>query len=220
MTDLDFLDEATPIADAVATPEASSTSGPDTSVSAPEGDTEADGSESKYTNVVATYEPGSEPEGLKTVSDFASELSIRNVLAAQASGKGATAADLVDKSAIYVAMRAVRNPLPVVLVGKTAMLPPEAVQAWDERPVRGEGTGPTGGTLSDEDLYKAADRARSSVSALEKRLASVSDRLSKAKKLQEKRSNQLTARNLTWDQVDEWAAANETEIADEGDNAE
>lgn len=227
MTDLDFLDEA-----GTATPESAQTpatqdntntdaTGPDTAVSAPGADA-AD--KPKYTKVTATYPEGTEvPDGFKTISDFAGELSVRNVLAAQAAGGAASAADLVDKSAIYAATRAVRNPLPVIVIGETAYLGPDAVTAWDNRPVRGEGgtSSGAGGTLTDEELFKAANAARDSRVKLEKRLASIRDeRLPKAQKLEAKRDNQLKVRNLTWEQVEEWASAQEVTEPDNEDKSE
>lgn len=230
MTDLDFLDEAgtaTPTQAQVPAGEVrpgAGSVGPDTEVSAPSTDSET-ADKPKYTNITATYPEGTEvPDGFKTITDFAGELSVRNVLAAQAEGRGASAADLVDKSAIYAATRAVRNPLPVIVIGETAYLGPDAVEAWDNRPVRGEGgtSSGAGGTLTDEELFKAANAARDSRVKLEKRLASIRDeRLPKAQKLEEKRSNQLKARNLTWEQVEEWASAQEvTEPDDNEDKSE
>lgn len=217
---LDFLDElatpsqdeATPVADSIT----ASAAGPDTTVpeTAPAEGNSEDGP--KYPNVLNTLPEGSEiPENYFTIADWSKNLTVRNVLPPEAGGKGMGADGVVDKNAVYAATKAVRNPLPVVLVGDTVYLGPEAVEAWDARPVRGEGAGSTGGQLSDEDLLKAAARARSQVTFLKGRLASISDRLNKATTLQEKRSKQLTARNMDWVKVDEWESANEEVLPDE-----
>lgn len=225
MTDLDFLDEAGPATpqstesvnaepaqDATTAPENTViTPGPDTEVSAPEAEDKP-----KFTLITASYPEGTEvPEGYKTVSEFAGDLSVRNVLADPSKG----AANLVDKTTIAAAIKAVRNPLPVIVIGETPYLGPDAVTAWDVRPVRGEGTGGTaGGTLADEELFRLSDKVRNTVTKLEERLASVTERLNKAKATKAKRDAQLSARGKTWDDVDNWAAAQEETMPDE--NAE
>jgi len=139
---MDFLDELAPASvptqPAQVSPVATEPqSGPDTQVSteAPVEGTESS-EKSKYTNVSATFAEGDKgiPDGLLTVSDFANKLTVRNIVEKNLGADG-----VVDKSAVYAAMRAVRNPLPVVLVGDTAWLSPDAVAVWDERPARGEG---------------------------------------------------------------------------------
>lgn len=236
MTDISFLDElATTQAahqptnehtaeDTVSNDEnATENVGPDTSVSAqdaqsaPSGD--GDENTSKYPNVSAVYATRDEvPEdvNLYTVAEFSARLTVRNVTERNLGIDG-----IVKDSAVYTAMRALRHPLPVVLVGETALLGDEAFQAWDARPARGEGTTSTGGRLSDEDLLKAADKARNDVDSLNRRLNSLKARLDKADKLQTKRERQLSERfagldtDALWAKVDEWAAAQEVEMTEQ-----
>ncbi len=169
-------------------------------------------SKPKYTNIVETREEGND-EGLMTISEFANQLTVKNI-----TEKNLGADGVVDKSAVYAAMRAVRHPLPVVLVGDAALLPSAAFEAWDTRPTRGEGaSGTTGGRLSDEDLFKAADVARTKRDALVKRLEGLQARIKQAENLYTKRDRQLSERFGTdgWTKVDEWVSANTAEIADD-----
>lgn len=175
--------------------------------------TDSTDSGSKYSNVVETREADADVSDLHTVADFANQLTVTNI-----TQKNMGADGVVDKSAVYAAMRAVRHPLPVVMVGSQAYLPDSAFKAWDERPARGEGgAGSSGGKLSDEDLLRLSATARDTKDALTKRLESLQGRLNKATGLLAKRDRQLAERfgQGAWDKVDEWVSAHETEIADD-----
>lgn len=222
MSDLNFLDE-------LQNAQSVQPTGPDTSVteasqtvtdspaSVDHGSNGLDsGEKPKYTNIVETREEGND-EGLMTISEFANQLTVKNI-----TEKNLGADGVVDKSAVYAAMRAVRHPLPVVLVGSgaeaVALLPQAAFQAWEMRPTRGEGaSGAAGGRLSDEDLLKAADVARTKRDALVKRLEGLQARIKQAENLYSKRDRQLSERfgDTGWDKVDEWVSANTPEIADD-----
>lgn len=222
MTELNFLDslanqethnatENTDTENTETTPQV----GPDTTVTAP-----TDAPESKYPNVVATYASLDEvPEDLKlhTPAEFAGLLTVRNVTTKNMGLDG-----IVKDSAVNSALRAVRHPLPVVLVGETAYLSESAFTDWDNRPVRGEGATGGGGRLSDDDLLKAAASARDSVDSLTRRLDSIKTRLAKAETLRTKRTRQLTERfageseTSLWERVDAWASANEATVPDGG----
>lgn len=230
-TDLHFLDEiastsentdnttdntATDADTAQAPSNTETPTGPDTTVTAPVAEST---SESKYSNVKAGYATLEEAEAaegkLHTVAEFAGLLTLRNV-----SERNMGLDGIVKDAAIYTAIRAVRSPLPVVLVADTAMLADTAFEAWDARPTRGEGATSTGGRLSDDDLLKAAATARDNVDALTRRKASIETRLAKADTLKAKRVRQMQERftgvdlDALWTKVDEWASANEATLAD------
>lgn len=231
MTDLNFLDELTKAAgpDTSVTEQAQPVTGTSSPVSvdtSSNGDmsgnsdnAQGDGTDTdkpKYTNIVETREEGNDSD-LMTISEFANQLTVKNI-----QEKNLGADGVVDKSAVYAAMRAVRHPLPVVLVGDgasaVALLPQAAFQAWEERPTRGEGaSGGAGGRLSDEDLFKAADVARTKRDALVKRMESLQARMKQAENLYTKRDRQLSERFGTdgWTKVDEWVSVNTPEIADD-----
>lgn len=209
-TDTDFLNELAQPAKVEDNTEHPATAevGPDTAVEAP--DTADD---QKYKNVLESREDGANTDDLLTVTEFANRLTVRNI-----TEKGMGADGVVDKANIYTAMRAARNPLPVVLVGEAAWLPAfeVAAEAWDARPARGEGTGTgTGGKLSDDDLKRLSWKSFDNVAKLAKRKESLDSRIAKAEKLAEKRRRQLAERNISEADVEEFAAANEETINDE-----
>lgn len=207
MTDLNFLDEVAPAVE-TADPVTESTDTPVTDTPAADGDKPED--KPKFTNVTTSFLAGDPvPDGYLSVSEFANELTVRNITV-----KGMGADGVVDKSVVYNAIKAVRHPLPVIVVGDTAYLGPDAFIAWDERPARGEGSGTSGGTLSDDDLFRRAADVRDKVDALTRRVASTQERLAKAQTLLAKRENQLSARGRTWIDVEDWVSANEAVIPD------
>jgi len=238
MTDVDFLNELATAEQSGGT--ASDSNVPNTQVAngtAKTSDNEANANDStdsaadsangstagqKYSNVVETRPEDADVSDLYTVSDFASKLTVRNI-----TEKGMGADGIVKDSNVYAAMRAVRHPLPVVLVGEpanpTAYLPEAAVAAWDSRPARGEGaaTG-SGGRLSDDELFRLSAQVRDKRDALQKRLASLQNRIAQAENLFNKRDRQLSERfaDSGWDKVDEWVSANTEEIPDDEKNDE
>jgi hypothetical protein len=217
--------------------ELSNLAGPDTSISQPvPSDTETPGTgtdttaeastatpedadKPRYTTIAGTFATAEDAASagftdLLTVAEFANELTVRNLTT-----KGMGADGIVDKSTVYVAMRAVRNPLPVVLVDDTAYLQRSSMTDWDNRPVRGEGTSASGSasTMTNDKLLRVSADARDKRDALQRRLESLQARLAAAEKLVAKRGTQLTARGLSWDAVDAAASDAETTIPDNGD---
>lgn len=219
-TDLDFLNESVTDNSPETTTE---NTGPDTNVADASADdsAQAAGSKSsKYTNIIASYGEGDPeiPAGLQTVTEFANELTVRNI-----TQLGLGAPGVVDKAGVYASMKATKNPLPVVMVGNTAFLPKEAVAVWDAKPARGEGSGTTsGGKLEDDDLLRLAGDVRDKVSDLEKRLARTAERLENTKKLMSKRTAQLQARfgDEGWAKVEEYQATHEATIPDDNEKTD
>lgn len=170
--------------------------------------------DSKYGNVVASYPDGTEVPGLLTVAEFTNELTIRNF------DKGMRHDGIVRDASVYTAMTAKRHPIPVVLVGDKAFLPQEAFDAWENRPVRGEGTGGPASRRSDEDLLKVSANARESLAKTEKRIENLLGRRDKERKLVERYDRQLSERfgDNAWAKVDEWISANEATTATEENN--
>lgn len=88
------------------------------------------------------------PDGYADVKTFAWELTKANLAKAQSEGRAPGPEDMVDTQAVYAATRGKRWSLPA-LEAVTAdgtrlgvIIPLAAgLTAWDERPVRGEGTG-------------------------------------------------------------------------------
>lgn len=142
-----------------------------------------------YSLVVGTYGEGEGPDGLLTVAEFAAELTFKNFEAGQ---RGTEA--VVKDAQIYNAIRAKRHPLPVVLVGDRVYLPKDAFQVWDERPVRGEGSGPAPSKRSDEDLIKLAGEAQKKLTKTQNRIEKLLTRRDKEAKLVERYTTQLVSR--------------------------
>lgn len=218
--------EATPDADNTDTAPVSNTdnSNTDTDSSTP---TETDDSATtpEYTNVVGTFasieeaEASGQFERLLTSKAFADEVSVRNVMA----GKGA--AGLVPVQNVYNAEKGKRNPLPVVLVDGTVYLPmPTALEVWDSRPERGEGTSTTtSGRLEDADLARLTFKAQDTLERDLHRLEVLQGKIERSRKIVEKRENQAKARfgddwQAVVDKAGEDADASK-EIADDTDSA-
>lgn len=204
-TDTDFLTEL---------------AGPNTSVDSTDAPASGEVTETndadkpKYPNIVESREEGADVSDLLTPTQFASKLTVRNVL--KENSKPTDEQNLEDPSLtvpvtnVYTAMKAARHPIPVVMVGDTAYLQSFelSAHAWDERPTRGEG-GTTAGSKLDDDRLKALSwKTYEEVEKLNKRLDSIKERLDKATKRKDMRSRQLSERGISWDQVEEYAAEN------------
>jgi hypothetical protein len=180
------------------------------------GDTEAP--TSKYGLVVAQLPEGEQPADTMTAREFAALLTVKRVRSAPADADPTTL--VVPESAIYAAMRAARHPLPVVLVADKAYLPvAQAIKAWEDRPVRGEGAAATS-KRSDADLLKTAASARRSMQALQARLENLTERADKAVSLVDKYTAWLGDRDLDWAAVDAWEAENPQNTSSNGNGTE
>lgn len=201
MSDLDVLNEMTQVAE----------------VPAPR-DSDENETEAKYGNIVATFDDGSEPDGLLTAKEFAAELTYQNF---QNGLRGVDA--MVDVQNVYNAMKGKRHPLPVVLVGESALLPQEAFEAWANRPVRGEGGSTVAASKrTDDDLLRLASEKRSAIIKMEARKARLVERLETAQKQAVAYGRQLRERfgDEGWAQVDKWESENEAHTAISDDNEE
>lgn len=146
-------------------------------------------SDKKYSLVVAEYSDGDRdiPDVLMTVKEFATELTFKNF--EQGIRKQVEVGD------VYNAMKAKRHPLPVVLVDDQAYLSKEAFDAWENRPVRGEGTSAVAASKrSDEDLVKLAGEAQKKLAKTAGRIEKLLNRRDKEAGLVQKYVTQLVSR--------------------------
>lgn len=189
---------STPVSTETATTEASNSDNATTeanSNSTNEATTETANTDTpEYGDLRGTFATMDEAEAagfgdLITEKAFADALTVRNVLA------GKMADGIVPVQNIYNAVKAKRHPIPVVLVDGNRYVPQaQATEAWDNRPERGEGSGSTSGTLTDERLALLTFQVQDKVNAANRRLKVLQDKIAKDTKTMEKRNAQALAR--------------------------
>lgn len=223
MSDLDVLDFATP-----ATANTETNANP---ADAPAAAT-AEANKPLYPNVLKVFKASEVPDGetpvyngapTMSITDFAGYLTVKHI---QEKGAEATQADIVDRQFFYTGVKAVRNPIPVVLVvpddaaegdyenAKVYLPLAEAEQAYKDRPVRGEGsTAQPTSKLSDEDLLAQAAKKLGELNAQKDRAAKLADKIAKSQAQYDKVFARVQARNLTQEHVDNTLKA-QTEAAE------
>lgn len=191
-----------------------------------------------YGNVVGTYSESSlagadaptyNGKTTLTVTDFAAFITVQNIQEKLAKGETPGSEDMVDRQRLYIAVRAARSPLPVVLVypdgvehtvenqkdAKVFVPSDEAVKAWSERPVRGEGTSKSG--RSDADLLDDAAKKFLERESNAKRLAKLQEKVNKINAQYDKYLMWAKDRGFTPERVEtranEIAAEREAEAA-------
>lgn len=235
----DLVDDAPDNTNTTTSPD-SAPVGPDTSVEATAGD---NASKALYPNVAETFSEGDfgdrNDDGLNaaylTPSQFSTWKTLQNVL-----GGNQTESAVVKDGNVYAATKAVREPLPVVLVfaddvdpatygdaevqknAKVYLNRDVASSAWDERTPRGTGERAPASKRTDDELFKVAAQKRDEATRLRKRMATLTDKLVKAEKLEARYGELLADRSKTWDDVVAWESTQEgsKEISDSSDSAD
>lgn len=212
--------------DLAATP---TSDGPDTTApSEPTNETEtpesADSTESTdlYPNVLKTYTAndlpaGEAPPNTMTIPEFTGHLTLENI-----TKRGMGVDGIVKDQNVYNATKAKRDPIPVVLVfsvnedgsvndnqkdAKVYIPVAEGTEAYLNRPERGSGTSTSTSKRSDEDLIEDASKKRQDLNALQDRIKKLAERVEKAQNVYDKYGKWLSDRNLSWEKVDEFDAA-------------